>query len=147
MERIWREKRDEWHPKAILESAPVSAPNVSYLRNMINAGITWNVDLLGLHHYGAGQTNEGTLNRPWRWMKQAHARFGYPILPISSSETGVNMAEPHPTRWSDREYQARWVAINRVQQERYGLATVKYYSISSTGGSKWDIAHVKRSPP
>jgi hypothetical protein len=115
-----------------IESPPTTSPSSSFLRDMINLGVTRYAHVLGLHSYG-DQISDGhgqSIKTPWAWMLAS----GYPVLPVASSENGVD------ANYGGRDWQARWVRQNYVQHKAFGYDHVILYSFNSFSGEHWDFA-------
>lgn len=120
-----------------VESSPPSSPTGrpgTYMRDMLNLGVTNYADVIGLHSYG-GQivdSHRQGLCVTWRLMAEATQRYGHPAKPIANSEGGTS---PEWAQGVDGNlYWARWLRQSYVQHKRCGYNSMLLYTLGSGTG-------------
>ena len=126
---LW-EAKNQINSSLKTESSPVSSPDATFLREMINAGVADYTDVIGIHAY-ADQFDDGRLSKPWGWLQTAGK-----TKPIAISESGVPLgAGWAPSGIDEVLWRTRWHQLAYVQAKRYGIDRMLLFS--HTGDTSW----------
>ena len=127
---LW-EAKNEINSSLTVESSPTSAPDTTFLRDMISAGVADYTDVIGVHAY-QNQFDEGRLSRPWEWLKAAGKS-----KPVSISEAGVPpLADWTPPGITPNLFRTRWHQLAYAQAKRYGISQMLLFT--NTGKTDWE---------
>jgi hypothetical protein len=127
-------------PAIRIQSPPTSSAGSTYLRDMLNLGVTRCAHVVGVHSYG-GQLDDAhgdSIGTTWRFQAAANRYYGHPIRPVAISEAG-NSYTWAPAGVDPRVWEARWHKLAHVQYKRWGVEWLNVFSLRSPSGY-WDVA-------
>ncbi len=132
--RAMYEAAQQVNPNIMVQSSPVSAPDATYLQQMINGGLANYCDVIGVHMYGS-QTHPGRADRPWVWLQAA----GVFNKPVAISEAGVTIGWNPSWSSSGRQWQSDWLNNFYVMAKRYGYSYGILFTHDADHSADWAL--------